>query len=292
MKHLVLNFLEFFLVLSGMFLLCAFLAQLIMRKCPVEQFMANLEKEIPWAGYLVATLTGAITPFCVCTTVPIFTTMAQMGIRTGVAVSFLLASPLLSVTGAALIGTLFGFTFTIYYIGSVIVLSLLGGYLVKVFQLEEDIDESIKSAVACEQGQDTLKTSCCKAAAFAGKLFKDLFVPLLIGAVIAGAIHNYVPLKFIEMVNQYPLWLTIPLMALIGFPIYSNIFVLAPICYALVAKGMNPGAVMTFLMAGAGVCIPTAIVLRRILKIRLYAFYFMYTFVVYCAVGAAFNLLR
>ncbi len=171
-----------------------------------------------------------------------------------------------------------------------LIFSIIGGLLVQGLKFEGEINEKLKDTFAQPQidGQGTYRN----AANCSFKLFRDLLLPLVIGAVISSFIHNYVPVKLIETINGYPLWLVIPLVALIGFPIYSNIMVLAPICFILANKGMNQGAVATFLMSGAGISFPTAIVLKGIFKKKLFVFYLVYTFVSYCVIGFMFGLIK
>ncbi len=290
MSKMLINFFEFFIVLSAMFLLFSFISHLVMRRVSLEKLFFLLENKVYGLGNIISSLVGAVTPFCVCTTIPIFTTMVQMGVKTNIAISFLLSSPLISVSAIALLFFLFGARFSVYYIVSALIFSILGGLLVRWFRLDNEISEKLRGAFSAH---DTNKSNDYqKAADNSFKLFKDLLIPLLVGALIAGGIHNYVPIKLIETINVYPLWLIIPLVALIGFPIYSNIMVLAPICFALANKGMNHGAVITFLMSGTGISFPTTIVLRSLLKPRLFIFYLAFTFISYCIIGFVFNIIK
>lgn len=290
MNKILANFLEFFLVLSAMFLVGSFISHIVMRKMSLEKIFHLLENKVYGLGNIVSALIGAVTPFCVCTTIPIFTAMVQMGVKTNIAISFLLSSPLVSISAAALLIFLFGVKFAVYYIVAAVVFSILGGLLVRSFRLDNEICATLRGGIS-PVGPDR-KEGYQDAAHTSFRLFKDLLIPLAIGAIIAGVIHNYVPVKLIERVNIYPLWFIIPLVALIGFPIYSNIMVLAPICFALTNKGMNQGAVITFLMSGAGMSFPTAIVLRSLLKPKLYLFYLLFTLISYCIIGFMFNLLK
>lgn len=279
MNKIILNCLEFFLVLSVMFLIFSFLSNLILKRIPLKNLFLFLENKVYGLGNIVAAFIGAITPFCVCTTIPIFTSMIQMGVKTNIAVSFLLSSPLISISAAVLLFFLFGAKFSIYYIAAALIFSILGGLSVRWLRLDHAISDKLSADLPISSGSSF-------------RLFTDLLIPLAIGAVIAGVIHNYIPVKAVEVVNQYPLWITIPLVALIGFPIYSNIMVLAPICFALANKGMNQGAVIAFMMSGAGISLPTTIVLKSLLKTKLFIYYLFFTFFAYCLTGFVFNLLK
>ncbi len=290
MNKIIFSFFEFFLVLSVMFLLFSFISHLAMRRVSLEKIFLLLENKIYGLGNIVSSFIGALTPFCVCTTIPIFTAMVQMGVKTNIAISFLLSSPLVSISAAALLFFLFGAKFSVYYIVAALIFSILGGLSVRWFRLDGEVSDKLEAGFSADCQNNSSEYQ--KAAKTSFQLYKDLLIPLVIGAAIAGGIHNYVPVKFIEAVNAYPLWIIIPLVALIGFPIYSNIMVLAPICFALANKGMNQGAVITFLMSGAGISFPTIIVLRSLLKPKLFMFYLLVTFVSYCIIGFVFNLLK
>lgn len=290
MSKVLVNFFEFFLVLSVMFLVLSFLSRLTMRKMSLEKLFSLLESKIYGLGNVVSSLIGAATPFCVCTTIPIFTSMIQMGVKTNIAISFLLSSPLISISAAVLLFFLFGVRFSVYYIVAALVFSILGGLLVRWFKLDGEISEKLKSNLSIFEQNN--KNAYQNAANSSLRLFRDLLIPLVIGAIIAGAIHNYVPVRTIEAINRFPLWIIIPLVALIGFPIYSNIMVLAPVCFALANKGMNQGAIITFMMSGAGISFPTTIVLRSLLKPKLFIYYLFFTFISYCIIGFVFNILR
>ncbi len=289
MNKILLNFLEFFAVLSVMFLVFSFLSHIMMRKISLMKLFSLLESKIQGLGIVLSSLIGAVTPFCVCTTIPLFASMVQMGVKTNIAISFLFSSPLISVSTAALLFFLFGIKFSIYYIIAALIFSILGGMLVFWLRLDEEISNKLKKGFSVPKQNSS--NAYKNAANSSFRLFRDLLIPLLIGALIAGIIHNYVPVKGIEIINNYPFWITIPLAALIGFPIYSNIMVLAPICLALANKGMNQGAIITFMMSGAGISFPTAIVLRSLLKTKLFIYYLVYTFISYCIIGFVFNLL-
>jgi len=286
MNKILINSLEFFIVLAVSFLVISFMSHILMKKIRLEAMFLSLQNMGYGLGNIVSSFIGAITPFCVCTTIPIFIGMSQMGVSTNVAMSFLFSSPLLSISGGILIFYLFGIKFFIYYVIAILIFSIMGGIFSRFIDFDKGINEDMGTGLDYNNSG-----SFSNALVFSSKLFKSLLIPLVIGAVIAGFIHNYVPVRLIEAINQYPVWVTIPLAALIGFPIYSNILVLAPICFSLVEKGMNQGAVMTFLISGAGISLPTAIVLKKILKKKLYYYYLIYTFIAYCIIGMIFNLI-
>jgi uncharacterized membrane protein YraQ (UPF0718 family) len=214
--------------------------------------------------------------------------MVQMGIRASIAISFLLSSPLINISSIFLIFFLFGAKFSLYFAVTTLIFSTIGGLLAYHLKLENEVN--LKMPDSCF-AVSNMSSSYKEAANFSASLFKSLLIPLAMGAIVAGLIHNYIPVKLIGYFNNFPLWVAIPLMALIGFPLYLNILALTPICISLVNKGMNPAVVMTFMMSGAGISLPTAIVLAKVLKRNLFVYYLLYTFIGYCLIGFIFNML-
>lgn len=289
MSNILKNMIEFLAVLVVMFFAVSFILRIAMRKISLDRLFMRLQGNGAVVSNFISAVIGAVTPFCVCTTIPIFTGIVQMGLKTGPAMAFLFSSPLLNTSAVILIYFLFGWKFAVYFTAAILFAATLGGILVPRLGMEDGIEEKTKEGGLLEGGSGN---TCKDAAKFSSSLLKSLMVPLLFGAAIAGFIHNYIPVKFIERFNGFPVWLAIPLVALIGFPLYSNILVLAPICFSLADKGMNSAVVMTFMMSGAGVSFPSALVLSRILKRRLYLYYLGYTFLAYCIIGLGFNLIR
>ena len=136
MNKIVVEFFEFFLVLSAMFLVCSFFSYYLMRKVSLEKLFFLTENKIYGLSNVLSALIGALTPFCVCTTIPVFTSMIQMGVKTNIAISFLLSSPLISISGAVLLFFLFGLKFSSYYIAAALVFSVLGGLFVRWLRFE------------------------------------------------------------------------------------------------------------------------------------------------------------
>ncbi|MFA6355776.1 MAG: permease [Candidatus Omnitrophota bacterium] len=287
MSGIIRNILEFFLVLAALFITVTFISRIVMRKFPVNKLFSAMESKGEITSNFISSVIGALTPFCVCTTIPVFTGMVQLGLRAGPAIAFLFSSPLLNISAVALIFFLFGWKFAVYFTTAILAAATLGGILVPKLHMEGGINIKEDKGLP-GTGAGTLK----EAAGFSMTLFRKLLLPLAFGAIIAGFVHNYIPVGLIERFNGIPLYLAIPLMAVIGFPLYSNILVLAPVCFSLADKGMNSAAVMTLMMSGAGISFPTAIVLSKILKPRLYVYYLGYTFIAYCVIGFGFILLR
>jgi uncharacterized membrane protein YraQ (UPF0718 family) len=281
--------LKFFFGLSILFIFCSFIAHLVIRRLPQAKILLDIQKKRIWLASFIASLFGAITPFCVCTTVPVFTALLEMGVNFSVAMSFLFSSPLLNISSLFLIFYLFGAKFAVYFLGSVFLFSTVGGVLVRYLKLDNYTKDNAcfreSSKIECRPEQFK------QAAFYALAFFKSLAAPLFIGALIAALIHNYVPVEVMEKLNQLPFLLLIPLVAFIGFPLYINIFALAPICFSLVSKGMHPAAVMTFMMSGAGISLPTIMVFSKILTRKLFWYYLGYTFLVYCLSGIIFKLI-
>jgi uncharacterized protein len=279
MKKIIIDSLQFFLVLIVMFPLGAWLAEYLSRKIAGTKSLAILTGSNRFTANLAAAIFGGLTPFCVCTSLPLFSAFIQMGAGADAAVAFLLASPLLNISVIALVWMMMGAKTAMYLAFTVILFSTLGGLLVRKLGFQDQIEN-----IGGVSNKDANPTDCY------GQMFKNLAMPLLGGALIAGFLHNYVPFGLIEKFNHLPQAISVPLMALIGFPLYCNILALTPVCFTLVQKGFNAPAMIAFMFAASGVSAPTILVLARLMKPRLLIFYLGYSFLFYCLAGFLYNI--
>lgn len=250
-------------------------------------------------GNLSAAALGAITPFCSCSTIPIFMGMIQAGIPFMMAITFLLASPLVSEASIIIMTTFFGINYIIFFIITTMTMAMVSGMVYAKCRLDKDLlieylSLTVGDAIGPSNLQDSkdidIKISISRRIYIATReaMFTtgQILPYLLIGIVIGGFIHGYVPTSWIEMINKSELqWLSIPIAALIGAPLYTDISAMIPIGYALLEKGIGLGAVTTFFIAGAGTSIPSLIMLSKLFKTRLLIVYFLTVIVIAMAVG-------
>lgn len=281
----IVNFLKLLALFIPLFFLFSLLAYSLKDKIPVDKLL----KKAPFGvSHFIAALFGALTPFCSCITLPIFINFIQVGVDLGSATSFLIASPLVSISAALLIVSLFGVKFAVYYIASVIVVSIAGGVLIGRLKLASPIAADI---FYCNENKTKVASPWQGPLSSAANLFKKLFLYLIIGAGLGALLHDYLPVGVVEKLNLIPVWASVPIVALIGFPLYANILVVIPVCFSLVDKGVSTAIVATFLVSSCGMSLPTITILGKIFERRLLAAFLMVTFFAYVAIGYVFYFL-
>ncbi len=248
---------------------------------PVEKIRGFLTKR-KWYGldYLLASSFGAVTPFCSCSSIPFFVGFLGAGIPIGVTFSFLITSPLVNEAAVILLAGLFGWKLTIVYVVSGITIGVLGGMLLNRVNVEKHINKDILAlSKSVKIGNEPSRPkyshdlwSTWWREAF--QLTKSLAPYILIGVGLGAAIHGFVPQDFFESALSNNAWWTVPLAVLVAVPLYSNAVGVVPVVQALVTKGVAIGTSFAFMMATVGLSLPEALILKKVMSLRLLAMYF------------------
>jgi uncharacterized membrane protein YraQ (UPF0718 family) len=230
-------------------------------------------------GNFLGALFGAITPFCSCTTVPIFMGMIESEIRLGYAISFMIASPMINPPALVVFCALFGWKTMLVYIAAAYLVAVLGGILLGT---KKNQGRLIESLFIGEEGERlSLKEASLQ---YLGFMKKFAFV-IVLAAAVAAWLRGWSPppelLGFVERQHE----LALPLTVLIGGAIYADIGILVPIGSIFQTKGIDLGLVMAFMMSASGVGLPSIILLTRIFKLRLLAIYLLVVFCLITATG-------
>jgi uncharacterized membrane protein YraQ (UPF0718 family) len=285
------------LLLFGLFYAVTFLLALAQQHSTVQGLMQRLRNARLGTGSLYAAGWGAITPFCSCSTIPIFSAMVRARIRFGIAMTFLLSSPLVDEATVIVMATYFGLPFTALFIlltgvfsmGAGIALDLLGfGRFVK-----ERVDEEVPGEVT--GGDEWRATIPLRARAkFAEVLARNevrAVAPyIVIGLLVGGAIHGFIPETWIaKLTERISPVLLIPIMAVLGAPLYFNTAAAVPVAFALTEKHLPVGAVMAFLVAGSATSAPEMILLVKMFRPRLMVAYVVAAVSIAIAIGYIFN---
>lgn len=250
---------------------------------PVERLRDFLQrKKLFGLEYFLASFFGAITPFCSCSSVPLFIGFVQGGIPLGVTFSFLITSPLVNEVALAMFAGLFGIKFTLIYAFTGIILGTVGGWFLGKLNLEKHLSPWVQQLIANrstenqtfeEQGvpfKDRLKSVLNEAFA----IVKSIIIYVVIGIGIGAAMHGYIPENFFAQYLGSGQWWTVPLAVILAVPLYSNAAGIIPIIQVLVAKGVPIGTSIAFMMATIGLSIPEATLLKKVMTIRLILIYF------------------
>lgn len=244
---------------------------------PPHKIKEVLSKQKFGIGNLVAALLGAVTPFCSCSSIPIFLGFIEAEVPLGIAFSFLITSPLVNEVAFVLMGGTFGWTVAVLYAVAGIALGTVAGLIMGRLNLGKEI---ILNKGQADQNTLTkpelksLKEKIFFALRQAKNTFKNLWWIILISVAVGAAIHGYVPDKFFtDYLNVKSAW-AVPVATLIGVPVYAACSTVVPIAFAAVTKGVPLGTALAFMMAIAGLSLPAAIILKRAMTLRLLLIFF------------------
>ncbi|MEG2240386.1 MAG: permease [Alistipes sp.] len=232
--------------------------------------------------YLFASLFGAITPFCSCSSIPLFIGFVKGGIPLGVTFSFLITSPLVNEVAVAMFLGAFGVKATLIYVVSGILLGVVGGVVLEKFKLERYLSDWVKQI----QRKSELETAEWVAEQIpfirrvpailkgAWMIVRGVLVYVLVGIGIGAAMHGFVPEGFFESFLSKDNWYAVPLAVVLGVPMYANAAGVVPIIQVFVAKGMPLGTAIAFMMAVVGLSLPEAALLKKVMTWRLIGIFF------------------
>ncbi|MBZ9779796.1 permease [Psychroflexus sp. CAK8W] len=268
---------------------------------PIERLKNYLNrKKLYGLEYLLGSTFGAITPFCSCSSVPLFIGFVQGGIPLGVTFSFLITSPLVNEVAIAMFLGLFGWKATLIYAGSGIILGTLGGWILGKFNLEPLLSDWVQkilnnSEADTEEYQDDSKQSLVQRLPDITKeawdLVKGILIYVIIGIGIGAAMHGYVPENFFAEYLGSGAWWTVPLAVLLAVPMYANAAGIVPVIQVFVAKGVPLGTAIAFMMATVGLSIPEGTLLKKVMSWQLIAIFFGVVTLFIILSGFLFNIL-
>ena len=257
-----------------------------------EYVRAHLQGKSELYGNILAALFGIITPFCSCSAIPLFLGFIQARIPLGVTFSFLISSPMNNEVAIALLFTLFGWKITALYIGFGLLVAIVGGFVIGRLKLEKYILMDVKpmdGELEDVKIQLTAKQRISEAWEYTADIVKKIWLYVLIGVGIGAFIHGYVPADFIAKYAGGDTWYGVPLAVVLGVPMYSNAAGVMPLVEVLTDKGMLLGTALSFMMAITALSLPEAMILKKILHIRLIgAFFGIVGFGIIC-IGYLFN---
>lgn len=246
-------------------------------------------------GHVFASAFGAVTPFCSCSSIPIFFGFLEAGIPLGVTFSFLITSPLINEYLVVLMLGFFGWKITVLYTLSGILIGVFVGILLGKMNLERFIKKDIaahihKSQCACAL-TPTVKSRVLFGINEAISIVKKLWLWIIIGVGLGAVIHNYVPQDTVHLLISKTEGFTVLIATALGVPMYGSCAAIVPIAVVLFQKGIPLGTALAFMMATAALSLPEAILLKRAMRMRLVAIFFGVTAVGIVVTGYLFNFL-
>lgn len=271
-------------VIKIVVLLCIliFIISYIQSFFPPERTKKILGRFHGLGANLIAALLGTVTPFCSCSSIPLFIGFTSAGLPLGVTFSFLISSPMVDLGSLVLLMSIFGTKVAVVYVVLGLVIAVAGGTLIEKLHLENQVEEFIRNAKAIELPQEelTVKDRLKYAWDQVTETLKKVFPYILVGVGIGAVIHNWIPediiVRFLGTGNPFGVIIA----TIAGVPMYADIFGCIPIAEALLAKGARLGVVLSFMMGVTTLSLPSMIMLKKAIKNKLLG-----VFIAICTVG-------
>lgn len=268
-----------------------------------EKLKTFIEKQPKVLAHLFASIFGAITPFCSCSSIPVFIGFTEAGIPFGVSMSFIITSPMINEIAILVLAGIIGWKITAIYIVTGIAVGTFGGMLMEKFGWGKYLQDYLlklgtkteTSSCCCscscggEEEKQTTKDRIIEALIYAKDLFKKIWLFVLLGVGVGAFLHGYVPQEFfIKYMGGNNLF-AVPLAVLTGIPLYADATTIIPIAQVLINKGAAIGTVLVFMMAVVGLSLPEMIIISRVMKKELIIRFVIFMFIAFTLVGYFYN---
>lgn len=261
---------------------------------PPERSRKILSRYDGIVANIVSALLGTVTPFCSCSSIPLFMGFTSAGLPVGVTFSFLISSPMVDLGSLVLLMSIFGSKIAIIYVILGLVIAVVGGSIIEKLGMDKYVEDFVKNAhiAVIENEKLTYKDRIDFAKEQVTDTFKKVFPYILVGVGIGAVIHNWIPGSWVTAILGSRNPFGVILATFIGIPMYADIFGTIPVAEALLSKGAQLGTVLSFMMAVTTLSLPSLIMLKKAIKPRL-----LMTFIIICAIGIIligylFNLLQ
>jgi uncharacterized protein len=239
---------------------------------------------------------GAVTPFCSCSSIPLFIGFVEAGIPLGVTLSFLIASPMVNEVAVVVLASVIGWKFTVLYVAAGLSVALIGGFVLERFKPERWVEDYVWKIRMGETAQIEEDTSLRARHDYAMSQVKEIvgriWKFILIGVGVGAFIHGYVPADFVARIAGDGGVLSVVGAVLVGVPLYSDAVGIIPIAEVLLGKGVPIGTVLAFMMAVTALSLPEMIILKKVVKVPLLALFAAYLATAFVIVGLLFNSLK
>jgi len=241
---------------------------------------------------ILAALLGTVTPFCSCSSIPLFIGFTSAGLPIGVTFSFLISSPLVDLASVILLASIFNWQIAISYVVVGIILAVIGGGIISKMNLEKYVEPFVFNNPVYNNGEEDLSTK--ERLEFSKNQVIDIinkvWLYILIGVGIGAAIHNYIPQSFISAVLGKENWYSVIIASFVGIPMYADIFGTLPIAEALVAKGVGLGTALAFMMSVTALSFPSMVMLSKVVKKKLLGLFIVIVTIGILIIGYLFNI--
>ena len=214
---------------------------------------------------------GTITPFCSCSSIPLFIGFTSAGLPIGVTFSFLISSPLVDLASVLLLASIFNWRIALSYVAVGLILAIIGGTLISKLKLEKYVESFVfaNKMVEIDEDELTVKDRISFSKDQVIEIIKRVWLYILIGVGIGALIHNWIPETMIAAILGKDKWYSVVLATIVGIPMYADIFGTLPIAEALVLKNVGIGTALSFMMAVTALSLPSMIMLKKVVKTKL-----------------------
>ena len=277
-------------------LLCLliFLISYIQSYFPPERTKKILGKFHGMGANAVGALLGTVTPFCSCSSIPIFIGFTRAGISSGVTFSFLISSPLVDLGAFILLASVFGFPIAITYVVVGLILAVIGGTIIEKTGVGKHVRDFVTDGEIAEVESIALtkKDRLIYAKDQMLATLKKVWLYILIGVGIGAAIHNFIPTEWIQTILGEDKWYSVLVSSIVGVPMYADIFGTIPVAEALYFKGVGVGTILSFMMSVTALSLPSMIMLSKAVKQKLLFWFIAIVVIGIIAIGYIFNALN
>lgn len=251
-----------------------------------------LSKQKFGSGNILASIFGAITPFCSCSSIPIFLSFIKAGVPLGVTFSFLITSPIVNEYLVVIMFALFGWKIAAIYVLFGVLLGTFSGIVLEKMKLEKYLVKDMKIKNKVDKKFENFKSRIVFGLEEASSITKKLWLWILIGVGIGAVIHNFVPTDMVHNMINKTGFFSVPIAVLIGVPMYGSCAAIVPIALVLFEKGVPLGTALSFMMAVSALSLPEVIILRRAMKLRLILIFFGVVTTGIILIGYLFNAIQ
>lgn len=277
-------------------LLCLliFLISYVQSYFPPERTKKILSKFSGIKGNILGALLGTVTPFCSCSSIPLFIGFSRAGVRSGVTFSFLISSPLVDLGAFILLISVFGFPIAVTYVAVGLILAVVGGTIIEKSGVGKNVQDFILEGgdVDIEAVELSRKDRMIYAKDQMLATLKKVWPYILIGVSIGALIHNVIPVEWTEAVLGNDKWYSVLVATVLGTPMYADIFGTIPVAEALFSKGVGTGTILAFMMSVTALSLPSMIMLSKAVKPKLLASFIGIVVAGIIIIGYAFNALN
>lgn len=247
-----------------------------------------------WAN-IVAALFGTVTSFCSCSSIPIFMGFTSAGLPVGVTFSFLISSPMVDIASCVLLASVFGWKVAIVYIVTGLIIAIVGGWIIGALHMEDEVAEFVRKKAKSTEVQTLNQTQMDRIKIGVGdavNTIKNIWIFIIIGVGVGSFIHNWIPQELVVKILGEGNPFAVLIATLIGAPVYADIFQTIAIAEALLNKGAYLGVILAFMMSITTLSLPSLIMLKKIIKGKLFITFLTICLVGIMIVGYMFNIIQ